>query len=68
MRVSVMAGQSDVRRIALSLPGTREAEDRFAFSVHNKGKEKGFEYAKKKPQIVIEIGRASCRERVFLRV
>ena len=37
-----MADQSDVRRVALSLPGTREAEDRFAFSVENKGKQKGF--------------------------
>src|ERR1700704_4569791 len=40
-----MAGQSDVRRIALALPDTREAEDRFAFSVANKGKEKGFVWA-----------------------
>jgi hypothetical protein len=37
-----MANQDDVRRIALSLPGTREGKDRFAFSVENKGKEKGF--------------------------
>ena len=37
-----MADQADVRRIALSLPGTREHEDRFAFSVLNKGKLKGF--------------------------
>jgi hypothetical protein len=36
-----VADQSDVRRVALSLPGTSEAEDRFAFSVHNKGKQKG---------------------------
>ena len=36
-----MADQSDVRRVALSIPGTSEAEDRFAFSVHNKGKQKG---------------------------
>jgi hypothetical protein len=37
-----MARQSDVRRIALALPGTTEAEDRFAFSVRNGAKEKGF--------------------------
>jgi hypothetical protein len=37
-----MASQRDVRRIALSLPETSEADDRFAFSVTNKGKQKGF--------------------------
>jgi hypothetical protein len=37
-----MADQRDVRRIALSLPGAIEAESRFAFSVENKGKQKGF--------------------------
>jgi hypothetical protein len=37
-----MANQADVRRIALSLPSAREAEGRFAFSVENKGKPKGF--------------------------
>jgi hypothetical protein len=37
-----MATQADVRRIALSLPETREGSDRFAFSVMNKGKAKGF--------------------------
>ena len=37
-----MATQADVRRIALSLPGTEEGTDRFAFSVMNKGKSKGF--------------------------
>ena len=34
--------QEDVRRIALSLPGASEAGDRFAFSVLNKGRQKGF--------------------------
>jgi hypothetical protein len=34
--------QDDVRRFALSLPETSEAEDRFAFSVANRGKQKGF--------------------------
>lgn len=37
-----MATQANVRRIALSLPGVEEARDRFAFSVPNKGKLKGF--------------------------
>jgi hypothetical protein len=37
-----MSNQKDVRRIALSLPGTREDAGRFAFSVENKGKQKGF--------------------------
>jgi hypothetical protein len=37
-----MATQEDVRRIALSLPGTTEGQDRFGFSVENKGKQKGF--------------------------
>jgi hypothetical protein len=37
-----MATQADVRRIALSLPETEEAADRFAFSVRNKDKLKGF--------------------------
>lgn len=37
-----MTTQADVRRIALSLPGTEKAPDRFAFSVRNKGKLKGF--------------------------
>lgn len=37
-----MATQADVRRIALSLPEVEEAAERFAFSVRNKGKLKGF--------------------------
>ncbi len=37
-----MATQRDVRRIALALPATEEGRDRFAFSVTNKGKAKGF--------------------------
>ena len=37
-----MATQADVRRIALALPGTEAATDRFGFSVLNKGKAKGF--------------------------
>ena len=37
-----MATQADVRRIAMSLPGTVEEKGRFAFSVENKGKFKGY--------------------------
>lgn len=37
-----MATQEDVRRIALSLPGAEEADDRFAFHVVVKDKPKGF--------------------------
>jgi len=40
-----MATQKDVRRLALALPGTRESSERFAFSVENKGKDKGFAWA-----------------------
>src|SRR3954470_15326853 len=37
-----MATQDDVRRIAMTLPETREGVDHFAFSVPVKGKEKGY--------------------------
>lgn len=40
-----MADQEDVRRIALSLPDTREGDDHFGFSVLNKGKTRGFVWA-----------------------
>jgi hypothetical protein len=40
-----MADQDDVRRIALALPKAREGKDRFAFSVEDKGKQKGFAWA-----------------------
>src|SRR5919204_2607227 len=40
-----MADQEDVRRIALALPYTSEADDRFAFSVRHKDKQKGFVWA-----------------------
>ena len=52
-----MADREDVRRIALALPDTSEAEDHFAFSVLNKGKQKGFVWAwnerveSKKPRV-----------------
>jgi hypothetical protein len=36
-----MANQSDVRRIALSLPEVSEDADRFAFSVRAASKQKG---------------------------
>jgi hypothetical protein len=37
-----MATQADVRRIALTLPGTIEAQNYFAFEVPTKGKLKGY--------------------------
>lgn len=37
-----MATRADVRRIALSLPGTEQGIDHFAFGVRRKGKLKGF--------------------------
>jgi hypothetical protein len=52
-----MATQADVRRIALSFPSAEEAEGRFAFSVPDKGKLKGFVWvwmerlAPKKPRV-----------------
>ncbi len=68
-----MATQSDVRRIALSLPETEEAPDRFAFSVRKKGKLKGFAWVwmeriePKKPRVpqpdVIALRVASLAEK-----
>jgi hypothetical protein len=37
-----MPTQADVRRIAMALPGAEESSERFAFSVQDKGKSKGF--------------------------
>ena len=37
-----MATQADVRKIAMGMPGTEEADSDFAFSVQNKNKRKGF--------------------------
>jgi hypothetical protein len=55
-----MADQSDVRRIALALPNTSEAQGHFGFSVANKGKQKQFVWAwnervdPKKPRVARE--------------
>jgi len=40
-----MATQADVRRIALALPGTVEAENDFAFALPIKGKLKGYAWS-----------------------
>jgi hypothetical protein len=40
-----MADQDAVRRIAMSLPGVTEGDDRFGFSVLNKGKYKGIAWS-----------------------
>jgi hypothetical protein len=68
-----MATQHDVRRIALSLPQTSEAEDRFGFGVLNKGKLKGFAWSwneridPKKPRVpnpgVLAVRVASLAEK-----
>ncbi len=71
-----MADQDDVRQIALSLAETVEAEDRFAFSVRNKDKLKGFAWVwyeriePKKPRVprpdVIAVRVASLDEKAVL--
>jgi hypothetical protein len=71
-----MATQADVRRIALSLPETEETPDRFAFSVRNKGKLKGFVWVwmervtPRKPRVpqpaVIAVRVASLYDKDFL--
>jgi len=71
-----MATPADVRRIALALPGTEEAADRFAFSVLNKGKLKGFVWVwmervtPKKPRVanlgVIAVRVANLAQRDLL--
>ena len=71
-----MATQADVRRIALALPETEESPDRFAFSVRNKGKLKGFVWvwleriAPKKARVpqpkVIAVRVASLDDKEFL--
>jgi hypothetical protein len=72
----MMATRDDVRRIALSLPATEKAVDRFAFSVRKKGKLKGFVWVwmervvPKKPRVpnpgVIAVRVASLDERARL--
>lgn len=52
-----MSDQDDVRRLALALPGAVEDDDRFAFWVANRGRQKGFAWvwmervAPKKPRV-----------------
>ena len=71
-----MATQADVRRIALSFPETEETEGRFAFSVRNKGKARGFVWVwmervdPRKPRVpqpkVVAIRTASLDDKEFL--
>lgn len=71
-----MATQADVRRIAMSLPGTEEAPNHFAFEVRSKGKLKGFVWVwmervvPKKPRVpqpsVIAVRVASLDDKEFL--
>ena len=71
-----MADQSDVRRIALSLPETSEGSDHFAFSVRNGTKEKGFAWVwmervePKKPRVprndVLAVRVANASEKEML--
>jgi hypothetical protein len=71
-----MANQSDVRRIAMSLPETVETTDHFAFSVRNKDKLKGFVWiwlervAPRKPRVprpdVIAVRVANLYEKDLL--
>ncbi len=71
-----MATQADVRRIALSLPGTEEKSNHFAFEVRNKGKLKGFVWVwmeritPKKPRVaqpkVLAVRVASLDDKEFL--
>ncbi len=71
-----MADQGDVRRIALSLPETREEEGHFAFSVRNRGKQKGIAWVwlervePKKPRVprpdVIAVRVANQSEKAML--
>jgi hypothetical protein len=71
-----MATQADVRRIALSLPETEESDTRFAFSVKNKDKRKGFVWVwmeridPKKARVpqpkVIAVRTASLDDKEFL--
>lgn len=62
-----MATQADVRKIALSLPGAREAEGRFAFSVENKGKQKGFAWVWME-RVHLKKPRVPCADVLAVRV
>ena len=62
-----MATQADVRRIALALPGATESEDRFAFSVRHKNKDKGFAWVWLE-RIHPQQGRVPQRKVLALRV
>ena len=62
-----MASQDDVRRIALSLPDTVEGEIGFAFSVLNKGKQKGFAWVWQE-RILPKKPRVPCPDVIALRV
>ncbi len=71
-----MATQADVRRIALSLPGTEEKPGHFAFEVRNKGKLKGYAWVwmerviPKKPRVpnpkVLAVRVANLDDKDFL--
>ena len=71
-----MATQADVRRIALALRGTEEAESDFAFGLRVKGKLKGFAWVwkervdPKKPRVpnpaVLAVRVATLAEREVL--
>jgi hypothetical protein len=71
-----MATQADVRRIALSFPGTEEGKDHFAFSVRNRGKLKGFAWVwmervtPRKPRVpqprVLAVRVANLEDKDFL--
>jgi len=68
-----MATQADVRRIAMSLPGTAEVEGRFAFGVLNKGELRKYAWVwmervtPKKPRLpnkkVLAVRVANMRDR-----
>jgi hypothetical protein len=62
-----MASQEDVRRIALSLPETAQAETGFAFSVLNRGKQKGFAWVWQE-RILPKKPRVPCPDVIALRV
>jgi hypothetical protein len=71
-----MATQADVRRIAMSLPGTEEEADRFAFSVRTRGKPRSFVWVwlervhPKKARVpqptVIAVRTANLEDKVYL--